>query len=153
VKVPAGVSRGNYITLAEEGNVGMRGGPPGDVIVFIEEEPHEEFEREGDDLYRIQPVSYATAALGGAVEVPTLDGRARLKIPAGTQSGKILRMRGKGLPHLNGYGKGDMLVEVVVWVPTRLSGAEKRQVEELKQLPELEPGEEVRRSFQKRSRG
>jgi molecular chaperone DnaJ len=139
--------------MAGEGNVGMRGGPSGDVIVFIEEEAHDEFEREGDDLYRIQPVSYATAALGGSVEVPTLDGRARLKIPAGTQSGKILRMRGKGLPHLNGYGKGDMLVEVAVWVPTRLSGADKRKVEDLKEQPAFEPDEEVRRSFQKRQRG
>ncbi|MFO7767713.1 MAG: molecular chaperone DnaJ [bacterium] len=152
VKVPAGVSGGNYLTLSGEGNVGMRGGPPGDVIVFLEEKTHDQFDREGDDLYRVEPIPFAIAALGGSAEIPTLDGKARVKIPAGTQSGKILRLRGKGLPHLHGYGEGDLLVEVVVWTPRKLSGEEKELLEQMKGSAGFQPDAEVQKELQKARR-
>ena len=153
VKIPAGVSRGNYITVSGEGNVGLRGGPPGDVIVIIEERRHDQFDRRRDDLYRVQPVAFSRAVLGGSVDIPTLHGTARLKIPAGTQSGKVLRMRGEGLPHLNGYGKGDMLVEIVIWTPRKVGGRDKSLMEELQKSRTFEPDEKVRATMQKSRRG
>jgi len=152
VKVPAGVAEGNYLTLNGEGNVGLRGGPAGDVIVFIEEKHHPGFDREGDDLYRVQPVSIAVAAQGGSIKIPTLNGTARLKVPAHTQSGKILRLRGEGLPHLNGYGKGDLLVEIVVWTPQKPSGAEKKILDEIARDGLFEPGESDQEKLQKARR-
>lgn len=152
VKVPAGVAGGNYLTLSGEGNVGMRGGPPGDVIVFIEEKHHEQFDREGDDLYRVEPMSFATVTMGGSVEIPTLDGKARVKVPAGTQSGKILRLRGEGLPHLHGYGKGDLLVEVVVWTPRKVTGGAKEVMENISGMDAFRPGADVQKELQKARR-
>lgn len=152
VKVPPGVAAGNYLTLSGEGNVGLRGGPPGDVIVFIDEKPHQHFDREGDDLFRIQPVSFAMAAVGGSVDIPTLGGTARLKIPPKTQSGKILRLRGEGLPHLNGYGRGDLLVEVVVWTPEKLGPKEKKLLDEMEKNKLFEPDESVQVALQKARR-
>lgn len=137
VNVPAGVATGNYIPVRGGGNAGPRGGPPGDLIVLIEELPHDVFERHGDDVATELPVAVDAAALGGDVEVPTLGGKARLRIPAGTQSGSILRMRGKGIPRLHGRGGGDELVRVVVWVPPRPSSEEKKL---LKRLGELSSG-------------
>ena len=107
----------NYIPLRGEGNVGRRGGPAGDLIVMIEEEPHPLFTREGDNIILDLLVTFSEAALGADIEVPTLTGRARLKIEPGTQSGTILRMREKGLPRLNSFSKGDQFVRVNVWVP------------------------------------
>ncbi len=153
VKVPAGAAAGNYLTVRGEGNVGLRGGPSGDVIVIIEEKRHPDLEREGDDLYRLQPVSFAVAALGGSIEVPTLRGKARVKVPAGTQSGKVLRLRGEGLPHLNGYGKGDQLVELVVWTPNKLSGKDKKTLEELGGSGKLDPDDKVQADLRKARRG
>ncbi len=137
VNVPAGVSTGNYIPISGGGNAGPRGGPAGDLVVLIQELPHELFERKDDDILVDMTVSLDVAALGGQVEVPTLDGRARLKIPAGTPSGKVFRMRGKGIPHLRGRGSGDELVRVLVWVPPR-PGAEEKKL--LKRLGELSKG-------------
>jgi molecular chaperone DnaJ len=134
VHVPAGVSTGNFIPIRGAGDAGPRGGPPGDLIVLIEETPHKLLDRHGDDVLLELPVSIDVAAMGGSVEVPTLDGKARLKIPAGTASGTVLRMRGKGVPHLNRRGSGDELVSVVVWVPGKPTSEEKRL---LKQLGEL----------------
>jgi molecular chaperone DnaJ len=134
INVPAGVSTGNYLPIQGAGNAGPRGGPPGDLIVMMEEAPHATFERHGDDVLIELPVSISTAALGGQVEVPTLGGKARLKIPAGTQSGQVLKMRGKGVPHVRGRGVGDELVLIKVWVPSRPSSEEKKL---LKQLAEL----------------
>ena len=139
VTIPAGVSEGNYIPLRGEGNVGKRGGPPGDIIVVIEEEPHEVFTRNGDDVVLDLLVSFPEAALGADIEVPTLTGRAKLKIDAGTQSGRILRMREKGIPHLNSYGRGDELVRVNVWVPTRVTAEDKRLLKELSQSENMAP--------------
>lgn len=141
VSVPAGVSDGNYIPLHGQGNAGQRGGPAGDIIVIIEEEPHAIFTRSGDDVMLDLLVSFPEAALGTDVEIPTLTGRARMKIEAGTQSGKILRMRDKGIPHLNGYGRGDQLVRVNVWIPTRLAKEDKELLKGLSKNENFKPKE------------
>lgn len=139
VNVPAGVSTGNYIPLKGQGDVGPRGGPAGDIIVFIEEAEHELFERQGDDVLYDLPISITQAALGDSVEVPTLSGRARLKIPSGTQSGKIFRMRGKGVQHLNRSGGGDQLVRVWVWTPREISRTDRHLLEELGKSENMAP--------------
>ncbi|MBD3168882.1 MAG: molecular chaperone DnaJ [candidate division Zixibacteria bacterium] len=139
IKIPPGVSAGNYIPIHGSGNVGRRGGPAGDVIVLIDEKSHPVFQRRGDDLIAEVAINFPLAALGGEVEVPILNGKAKLRIPPGTQSGKIFRMRGKGLPRINSYGAGDELVRVIVWVPEKLSAEEK---ELLKKLAEIQ-GEKV----------
>lgn len=141
VNIPAGVSEGNYITLRGQGNAGQRGGPPGDLIVIIEEEPHKIFARNGEDVILDLLVSFSDAVFGAEVTIPTLSGRAKLKIDAGTQSGKILRMREKGFPRLNNYGRGDQLVRVNVWVPTHLSSKEKELLRELDSGDALKPKE------------
>jgi molecular chaperone DnaJ len=139
VNVPPGVTTGNYIPLRGAGNAGPRGGPAGDVIVFIEEEEHPTFRRHEDDIICEIPISFTQAALGDEIVIPTLDGNADLKIPPGTQSGKIFRFKNKGIPHLHGYGKGDELVRVVVWVPTHLSAEEKKLLKELADKENLKP--------------
>jgi molecular chaperone DnaJ len=131
VKVPPGVTTGNFIPVRGSGDAGPRGGPPGDLIVLSEETPHELLERHDDDVLLELPVSIDVAALGGTTEVPTLGGKARLKVPAGTASGTVLRMRGKGIPHLNRRGSGDQLVSVVVWVPGKPSSEEKKLLKQL----------------------
>ncbi len=141
VNIPAGVSEGNYIPLRGEGNVGRRGGPAGDIIVVIEEEPHEVFLRNGNDVVLDLLVSFPDAALGAEIEVPTLTGRARLKIEPGTQSGRILRMRDKGIPHLNSFGRGDQLVRVNVWVPTSLSAQDRAALKQLGGSENMHPKE------------
>lgn len=141
VSVPAGVSEGNYIPLRGEGNVGQRGGQPGDIIVMIEEEQHSVFTRNGDDVVLDLLMSFPDAALGSEIEVPTLSGRARLKIEQGTQSGRVLRMRDRGIPHLNGYGRGDQLVRVNVWVPNSLNAEERKAVKSLADLENINPKE------------
>jgi molecular chaperone DnaJ len=141
VKVPAGVESGNYLTLRGEGNVGPRGGPAGDLLIVIEVERHEVFERRGYDVVMRLPISFPQAALGAEIEVPTLAGTASLEIIAGTQPGDVLRMAGKGIPHLGGNGRGDQLVQIDVWVPTRLSAEERSHVEELAESKNLAPPE------------
>lgn len=149
VEIPAGVSSGNYLTIRNEGPVGPRGGAPGDVIVLLGEKEHDKFERHGDDILYELPVSITQAVLGDQVAIPTLEGEAILEIQAGTQSGKILRMRGKGIPHLNGYGKGDQLVRVLIWIPTKLSSKEREAFKELAKFDGLKPPEDSRSFFQK----
>jgi len=141
VTIPAGVSEGNYIPLRGEGNVGRRGGPSGDIIVVIEEEAHAVFTRNGDDVILDLLVGYPDAAMGTDIEVPTLTGRARLKIDPGTQSARILRMRDKGIPHLNSFGRGDQLVRVNIWVPTSLNTREKQLLKELAATDNINPKE------------
>jgi molecular chaperone DnaJ len=132
VKVPAGVATGNFIPLRGMGDAGPRGGPSGDLVVFIEEKPHDLFERDGLDLHVEVPVSFPVAALGGTVEIPTLDGSTKsVKIPAGTQTGRVVKARDKGLPGVRG-GQGDLLARLTVWVPTKLSGDEKKLLEKLR---------------------
>lgn len=139
VKIPAGVAAGNYLTLRGEGDAGPKGGQPGDVIVFIEEKPDSRFERHGDDILYTLPVSFSQAALGDEVAIPTLTGKAKLHIEPGTQSGKILRMRGRGIPHLNGHGKGDQLVKIVLWTPDKVSKKVRMLFEELAKHKEIFP--------------
>jgi molecular chaperone DnaJ len=133
VKVPAGVATGNYLTLKGEGDAGDRGAPAGDVYVVIEEAEHDLFERHGDDLILQVPVSVIDLTLGTSVQIPTVDGRVSLKIPAGTQSHRVFRLRGKGIVHLHGRGRGDQLVRVVAWTPEKLSKAEINRLEELRE--------------------
>jgi molecular chaperone DnaJ len=139
VKIPPGVTTGNYIQMRSAGNVGHRGGPAGDVIILIEEEDHKDFQRRGDDIVHETLISFTQAALGDQIPIPTLDGKVELKIPPGTQSGKIFKLKGKGIPHLHGYGKGDELVRVLVWVPTKLSSEEKKLLDELASKENLKP--------------
>ncbi|MBS1904302.1 MAG: molecular chaperone DnaJ [Bacteroidetes bacterium] len=133
VKIPAGVSDGNYLTLSGQGHAGRRGGVAGDAIVVIEELEHDIFVRDGDDVILDLDITFPQAALGADVEVPTLGGRAILKIQGGIRSGTILRMRDKGIQHLNRSGKGDQLVRVHIVTPTKISRAEKDLIEKLSQ--------------------
>jgi len=131
VKIPAGVASGNYIRLDGQGDAGSRGGPAGDLIILIEEIEDEVFERHGYDVVCDVPVSFSQLALGARLEVPTLDGTAIVKIPPGSHSHKILRLKGKGIPHLNSYGTGDQLVRLVAWTPQSLSKEEREAFEGL----------------------
>jgi molecular chaperone DnaJ len=139
VNIPAGVTEGNYIPLRGEGNVGRRGGPPGDIIVVIEEEQHQYFTRRDDDVTLDVYISFPEAVLGADIEVPTLNGRSRLKIEAGTSSGTVLRMREKGVPHLNSFGRGDQLVRVNVWVPKALNAQERAAIKQLLNFDHIGP--------------
>jgi molecular chaperone DnaJ len=131
VNIPAGVETGTRIRLAGEGEAGLRGGPTGDLYIFIEVEPHPIFERDGQNLYCRIPVSIVSAALGGEIEAPTLDGgRTRVKVPAGVQSGKQLRLRGKGMPALRGAGAGDLYIELAVETPVNLTPRQKELLRE-----------------------
>jgi molecular chaperone DnaJ len=149
VNVPAGVAEGNYIPLQGQGNAGRRGGPPGDLMVEIEQEPHAYFTRNGDDLIYDLLISFPTAALGGDVEIPTLTSKAKLSIDPGTPAGRMLRMRGRGIPHLNGHGSGDQLVRINIWVPQRLNSKEKELLRELMKSEHINPTEEDRKSASK----
>ena len=139
ITVPAGVLEGNYLTLRGAGNAGLRGGPAGDLRVEIEEVPHEHFTREGLDIYHDLHISFPDAALGTEVEVPTLTGRARLQIDPGVQAGKILRMRDRGIPELNGNRRGDQMVRVNVWVPRSLTHEEEETLERWRTAPSFQP--------------
>jgi molecular chaperone DnaJ len=139
VKIPPGVASGNYIPLRGRGNAGRAGGPPGDILVFIEEERHPRFERHGDDLQTDLVVSYATAVLGGEAEVGTLTGRVKMEIPAGTPAGKVFRLRGKGVPRLRGGGAGDLIVRIGIHVPKRLKREDRKALEELARLDAFRP--------------
>ncbi|MBE1284512.1 MAG: molecular chaperone DnaJ [Rhodobacteraceae bacterium] len=137
VNIPAGVETGTRIRLAGEGEAGMRGGPPGDLYIFVEVEQHKLFERDGVSLYCRVPVSMAKAALGGAIEVPTIDGgRGRVQIPEGSQSGRQMRLRGKGMPALRGGGIGDMFIELAVETPVNLTTRQKEILREFEELSE-----------------
>ena len=131
VNIPAGVETGTRIRLAGEGDAGVRGGPPGDLYIFIEIAQHQIFEREGQNVYCRIPVSMTTAAMGGELEAPTVDGgRTRVKVPAGVQSGKQLRLRGKGMPALRGGGVGDLYIELAVETPVNLTSRQKELLKE-----------------------
>lgn len=131
VNIPAGVETGTRIRLAGEGEAGLRGGPSGDLYIFIEVESHPIFDRDGQNIYCRIPVSIATAALGGEIEAPTLDGgRTRVKVPAGVQSGKQLRLRGKGMPALRGAGSGDLYIELSVETPVNLTARQRELLRE-----------------------
>jgi len=149
VNVPAGVSEGNYIPLQGQGNAGQRGGPPGDLIVLIEEQPHQYFTRSGDDIIYDLNISFPMAAMGGDIEIPTLTGKAKLVIEAGTPPGRMLRMRDRGIPHLNGYNRGDQLVRISIWVPGKLNSKEKELLKQLAASEHISPNEEERNGHSK----
>jgi molecular chaperone DnaJ len=134
LKIPAGVETGSRLRLRGEGEEGGYGDPKGDLYVFIEVGKHDFFERNGEDIYYRVPITFVQAALGGTVEAPTLTGMEKLKIPRGTQTGRIFRLKGKGVAHLRGYGHGDQIIETVVTVPTNLT---KRQEELLREFERL----------------
>jgi molecular chaperone DnaJ len=126
VRIPAGVSDGTRIRLAGEGDAGAGGGPRGDLYLFVAVRSHDLFERDGSDLYCRTPVAMVTAALGGEIEIPTIEGgRVKVKIPEGAQTGNKVRLRGKGMSELRGPARGDMIVELFVETPTKLTGKQK----------------------------
>lgn len=134
VKIPAGVEAGSRLRLRGEGEQGDYGGPHGDLYVFIEVNPHEIFQRSGDDVICRISISFIQAALGASIEVPTLNGTEKLKIPRGTQPGKIFRLKGKGIPHLRGYGRGDQILETIVIIPTDLNRKQEALLKEFAKL-------------------
>ncbi len=159
--IPAGVEDGMLLTMRGQGNAPRNGGVPGDLLIKIQEEPDPDLIREGDDLIYNLMLDFPTAALGGSAEIPMVEGKARIKIPAGTQPGKVLRLRGKGLPKMNSSVKGDLLVNVMVYVPENLTDAEKSAVESLKDQPNVVPTQatskrifsKLRHIFNKENRG
>jgi molecular chaperone DnaJ len=137
--IPAGVQEGMQLSLSGKGNAGERGGQPGDLIVLIEEEPHAELHRDGLNVAYELYISFTDAVFGTQVEVPTIDGKAKIRVPAGTQSGKIFRLKGKGFPSVNAYEKGDQLIHVNVWTPQQVSAEEKALLEKLGHSMNFQP--------------
>ncbi len=144
IKIPAGVGEGMVLTVTGKGNAARRGGVNGDLQVVIEEEAHPELARDGNDLIHNLNITVTTALLGGTVEVPTVGGRAKIKIAPGTHAGKVLRLGGKGIPDVNGYGRGDELVVVDITIPSKLNAEERKLVEQLAGMPAFRKAESVR---------
>ncbi len=142
IDIPAGVQEGMQLNISGKGNAGERGGMPGDLVILVEEEQHKELVREGLNVAFELHISFPEAAFGTSIEVPTIDGRAKIKIPPGTQSGKVFRLKGKGFPAVNSYEKGDQLVQVNVWTPQNLSGEERNILERLVHSPNFKPAPE-----------
>jgi molecular chaperone DnaJ len=140
VTIPAGVEDGNQLRLTGEGQGGVHGGPPGDLYVVLQIRPHDIFVRQGADLVCALPLTYPQVCLGDEVDVPVLDGKARLVVPPGTQPGQRLLLRGKGMPHLRGRGRGNAVYEVVVEVPRKLSQRERELLEELREVSKASSG-------------
>ncbi len=151
IAIPAGVEDGMQLSMRGKGNAGKSGGPSGDLLISIEILENEELARDGKNIIYDLYLNFADAALGTAVDVPTLTGKVKIKIPAGTQAGKILRLRGKGLPSVQDYGKGDQLIHVNIWTPKHLNSEEKEIMERLKDLPNFrpQPGKSERGFFEK----
>jgi molecular chaperone DnaJ len=139
IDIPAGVQEGMQLSLSGKGNAGERGGAPGDLIVVIEEEAHAQLQREGLNVVYDLHLSFPDAVFGAHIEVPTIDGKAKIKIPPGTQSGKIFRLKGKGFPGLNSYERGDQLIHVNVWTPQNLTSDEKTMLEKMQHSDNFKP--------------
>jgi molecular chaperone DnaJ len=139
IKIPAGVEHDMQLSMSGKGNAGPRKGIAGDLLIVIEEEDHEQFKRDGQNIIYDLALNFADAALGTSVEIPTLGGKAKIKIDPGTQSGKVLRLKGKGLPSINAYGRGDQLIIVNIYTPHKLSNEEKKILEQLKTSKNFEP--------------
>jgi molecular chaperone DnaJ len=151
LKIPAGIREGSRLRSSRNGEAGIRGAPAGDLYVVIHVKEHKIFQREGDNLYCEVPIPFSLAALGGEVDVPTLEGRAHLKVPAGTQSGQMFKLRGKGIVNVNGHDRGDLLARLIVEVPSRLNAEQRSKLEEFAALC----GEEntpLRKSFFERAK-
>ena len=149
VNIPAGVDTGAKIRVAGEGEPGENGGGVGDLFIFINVKPHEFFERDGDDIYCEIPITFVQAALGDEIEVPTIDGKIRLKIPEGTQTGKLFRIKGKGAPRLRGYGVGDQFVKTTVVTPTKLSAKQRELLKEFADIGGEETYSQSKSIFQR----
>lgn len=139
IEIPAGVEAGMQLSMRGKGNAGPNGGPNGDLLISIDEKPHPELQRDGQNLIYELFLNFADAALGTSAEVPTLEGPVKIKIPAGTQGGKIFRLKGKGLPSVQSYGKGDQLIHVTIWTPKKLTDEEKAMLEKMKKMPNFQP--------------
>jgi molecular chaperone DnaJ len=151
IDIPAGVQEGMQLSLSGKGNAGERGGPAGDLIILIEEEAHKDLQRDGLNVAFELHISFPDAVFGLQVEVPTIDGRAKIKIPAGTQSGKIFRLKGKGFPEVNGYSRGDQLIHVNVWTPQNFTHEEKEMLDQMNKSPNFkpQPGKSEKSFFEK----
>jgi molecular chaperone DnaJ len=151
LKIPAGIREGSRLRSSHNGEAGIRGAPPGDLYVVIHIKEHKIFQREGDDLYCEVPIVFSLAALGGEVDVPTLEGKAHLKVPAGTQSGQMFKLRGKGITNVNGRGRGDLFARLIVEVPSRLNAEQRSKLEEFAALCSDE-NTPLRKSFFERAK-
>lgn len=150
--IPAGVAEGMQLTVNGKGNAAPRGGISGDLIVVIQEEPDPNLIRNGNDLIYNLLISIPLATQGGSVEVPTITGKARVKIEPGTQPGKVLRLRNKGLPSVNGFGTGDLLVNVNVYIPTILNNKDRETLQSMEASDNFKPTEEARKTIDKKYR-
>jgi len=139
INIPAGVAEGMQLSMNGKGNFPERGGVPGDLLIQIEEEPHEQLKRDGNNIMFEQYISFVDAALGANIEVPTIEGKVKIKVDPGTQPGKILRLRGKGIKDLNGYGRGDQLIHLSVWTPKNVSNEERELLEKLRNAQNFTP--------------
>ena len=139
INIPAGVAEGMQLSMGGKGNYPERGGVPGDLLIQIEEEPHEVLKRDGNNIMFEQYISFVDAALGASLEVPTIEGKVKIKVDPGTQPGKILRLRGKGIKDINGYGRGDQLIHLNVWTPKNVSGEERELLERLRNAQNFTP--------------
>lgn len=151
IEIPAGVEEGMQLSMRGKGNMGAKGGPAGDLLINIEEKEHDHLQRDGMNLVYELYLNFADAALGISEEVPTIDGRVKIKVPAGTQSGKIFRLKGKGLPSVQAYGKGDQLIHVNVWTPKKVNEEEQALLERLREMPNFspQPGKSEKGFFEK----
>ena len=152
VNIPAGVYEGMQLSMRGKGNAGKHNGIPGDLLILVEEEKHPTLIRDENDLIYNLLLDIPTAALGGFAEIPTIDGKAKVTIDPGTQPGKVLRLRGKGLPSINGYGKGDIVVNISVYIPETLSKDEKKTIENFRDSENFRPGESIKEKIFRRFR-
>lgn len=150
VQIPAGVMDGMQLSMRGKGNAGKRNGIPGDLLILVEEESHPDLIRDENDLIYNLLLDIPTAILGGFAEIPTIDGRAKVTIDPGTQPGKVLRLRGKGLPTLNGYGKGDIVVNISIYIPEALSKDEKKAIENFRKSENFRPSESIKEKIFRR---
>jgi len=151
LEIPAGVEDGMQLSMRGKGNAGKNGGPAGDLLINIEEKTHEHFSRDGKNIVYDMFLNFADAALGTSIEVPTLENNVKVKIPAGTQAGKIFRLRGKGMPSVQSYGTGDQLINVNIWTPKKLNKEEEALMEKLRDMPNFKPspGKEEKGFFER----
>lgn len=149
VKVPAGVDKGSTLRIPGKGDLGLRGSSPGDLYLLIYVEEDELFHRDGDDIICEVPITFVQATLGAEIEVPTLFGKVEMKIPPGTQSGRIFRLRGQGIPNLRGYGKGDQLLKILAEIPTNLNKEERRLLEQFRDISEERTSPEVKKFWER----